>query len=187
MRPLPPDSVRGRIAAFITQQADLLGDDVLECGARLPTPSAWWASARFLASGRWTGIDLQPGLNVDAVADLHCLPSEWRQRFSGVLCSETLEHVRRPPQALTELRRVLRPGGALLVTTMTAFPVHNHPNDYRRWTKAGLCAELEDAGFVSIKTESAGSVDFTLNDHGEAGLTRLSCPIHVFAVARSPA
>ena len=186
MRPLPPDSVRGRIAAYIERHAERLGADVLECGARLPQAKCSWASARHLARGAWTGTDMQAGLNVDVVADLHALPKEWSGRFSGILLSEVLEHVRWPQRALRELHRALQPGGALIVTTLTAFPIHNYPSDYRRWTEAGLHAELEDAGFVEIKTERAGAVDFALNDHGESGLTHLTCPIHVFAIATTP-
>lgn len=185
-RPLPKDSVRGAIRAFIAQHADLLGEEVLETGSRLHDPVAWWTTARDLGRGRWTGVDLQSGGNVDVVADLECLPGEWSSRFSGVLCSETLEHVRRPHIALGELRRVLRPGAAIVVTTLTAFPIHGFPNDYRRWTEAGLRAELEDAGFDRIATERAGRVRFALNDHGERGETILDCPVHVFAVARKP-
>lgn len=183
---LPPQSVRGAIRTFVAQHADLLGADVLECGSRRHDPIAWWTTARDLAAGKWTGIDLEPGDNVDVVADLHHLPGEWAGRFTGVLCSETLEHVRRPVSALRELYRVMRPGAALIVTTLTAFPIHNFPHDYRRWTEEGLRVELEDAGFDRIVTSRAGSVRFCLNDHGERGETVLDCPIHVFAAAFKP-
>lgn len=178
--------MRGAIRAFIAQHADRLGADVLECGARRHEPAAWWTSARDLALGRWTGVDMQPGDNVDEVVDIEFLPGCWASRFSGVLCSEVLEHVRRPHVALAELRRVMQPGGTLIVTTLTAFPLHGFPDDYRRWTESGLAAELEDAGFADIKTETAGRVDFMLNDHGERGVTRASCPMQVFAVAVRP-
>lgn len=186
MHPLPKTSVRGAIRSFIAQYTELLGADVLETGSRRHDPVAWWTSARDLARGRWTGVDIEPGDNVDVVADLERLPADWSGLFSGVLCSETLEHVRRPGRALEELHRVLRPGGAIVVTTLTAFPIHGFPNDYRRWTEAGLAAELEDARFERIRTERAGSVRFYLNDHGERGEAVLDCPIHVFALAFKP-
>ena len=48
------------------------------------------------------------------------LPLEDTQ-FDLVLCSETLEHVRDVQLLLSEIRRVLRPGGTLALTT----PAHN--------------------------------------------------------------
>lgn len=181
---LPESSVRGAVRRFIESNAARLGDDVLECGTLLVHPGAWWMSNRDLALGRWTGVDFQEGEGVDVVADLEALPAEWSGRFSGVLCSEVLEHVRRPAKVLGELHRILRQDGAAVFTTLTAFPIHGFPNDYRRWTEAGLRAELEDAGFIGVATFSAGRVQFALNDHGEPGHTVLSCPMHVFAIAR---
>lgn len=108
MRRLPIDSVRGRIRDFIERHAHLLGDDVLEIGSRMTTEGAWWIVNRDLASGKWTGIDMQPGHGVDFVVDIHSPPEEWRGRFSGVLCSEVMEHVRRPWQALPKVRELLR-------------------------------------------------------------------------------
>lgn len=127
---------------------------------------------------------MQEGAGVDQVADIHALPAEWDSRFSGVLCSEVLEHVRRPWLALPEVRRVMRPGGVLIVTTLTAFPIHGFPDDYYRFTESGLCGLLEDAGFSDITMASAGQIDFRLDDHGESVAIK-SCPIHVFAVARA--
>lgn len=180
---LPPNSVRGAIRLFIEQHAGELGDNVLEVGTRQHAAAAWWTSNRDLAVKDWLGIDAQDGPGVDVVADIQQLPAEWNKRFTGVVCSEVLEHVRSPQDALCELHRVMQYNAVALFTTLTAFPLHAYPNDYRRWTEEGLRAELEMAGFVDIETFRAGSVTFNLNDHGEAGFTRLTCPVHVFAKA----
>lgn len=181
---IPIGTVRGNIRAFIEQHAAKLGDDVLEVGSRAHRPGCWWIINRDLARGKWTGMDFQPGNNVDVVADLHDLPANWTGRFTGILCSEVLEHVRNPTTALRELCRVLKPGGVAIFTTLTAFPIHGYPDDYRRWTGNGLRVDLEDAGFVEVETAQAGKVTFTLDDHGEKTVTK-DCPIHVFAVCRS--
>jgi SAM-dependent methyltransferase len=180
----PLTSVRGRVRHWIECHADGLGRDVLEIGSRQHVPNAWWLVNRDLAQGQWTGIDMQPGPGVDMVADMHALPQEWAGRFTGVVCSEVLEHVARPWLALPELRRVMAPHGLLIVTTLTAFPIHGFPDDYYRFTEAGLRVLLADAGFSSIVTASNGAVEMNLNDHGEPGHVRRSCPMHVFAVAR---
>jgi SAM-dependent methyltransferase len=182
---LPPDSVRGRIRGYIERHADKLGDDVLEVGSRLHNPDAWWLVNRDLRqkNGGWTGIDMQEGDGVDHLADIHDLPVEWFERFSSVLCSEVLEHVARPWLALPELRRVIRPGGYIIVTTLTSFPIHGFPDDFYRYTPSGLRLLLEDAGFSEVETENAGSIRIQIDDHG-AGIATRDLPMHVFGIGR---
>ncbi len=184
-RHLPLTSVRGRIRAYIERHADKLGDDVLEVGSRMTNAGTWWIVNRDLARGQWLGVDMQPGHGVDQVADIHDLPTEWGGRFSGVLCSEVLEHVARPWVALPKLREVIRPGGWIVVTTLFAFPEHGFPDDFYRYSRSGLKLLLEDAGFKDVATEYAGEVPVELNDHGEVGMARRKLPMHVFAVGRA--
>lgn len=183
-RKFPPNCVRGRIRGFIERHAAGLGDDVLEIGSRMTNPNAWWIVNRDLAQGRWTGIDMQPGHGVDQVADIHALPQEWAGRFSGVLCSEVLEHVAEPWVALPEIRRVVRPGGLAIFTTLFAFPEHGFPDDYWRYTVSGLTRLLEKAGYTEVRAEYGGGIDLVLDDHGEGPVNRRKLPMHVFAVAR---
>jgi hypothetical protein len=181
---LPATSVRGAIRKWIERHADKLGDHVLEIGSRRHAPDAWWLDNRDLARGEWTGIDMQPGPGVDVIADVHELPVAWRGYFSGLLCSEVLEHVARPWIALPKMRAVVKPGGWAIFTTLTCFPIHGFPDDFYRFTESGLGLMLEDAGFSSVELASAGRVTFELNDHGERGYSRRQSPMHVFAVAQ---
>lgn len=184
MPKLPLTSVRGRVRHYIERHANKLGDDVLEVGSRMTNANSWWIVNRDLAEGKWLGVDMQSGDGVDYVADIHDLPSKWDGRFSGVLCSEVLEHVARPWVALPKLRQVIRPGGWMVVTTLFAFPEHGFPDDYYRYTRGGLALLLEDAGFKNVETEYAGEVELMLNDHGERGLSRRMLPMHVFGIAQ---
>mgnify|MGYP002787211188 CR=1 FL=1 len=185
MKRLPPESVRGRIRGYIERHAGKLGDDVLEVGSRMVVPNAWWIVNRDLAQGKWTGIDMIDGDGVDQVADIHALPEDWARRFSGVLCSEVLEHVERPWVALPKLREVTRPGGWIVVTTLTSFPIHGFPDDYWRFTPSGLRLLLEDAGFEDVETDNAGGIRIELDDHG-GGMCKRTLPLHVFGVGRRP-
>ena len=181
---MPPNSVRGRIRQFIETHADKLGEDVLEVGSRMTISGAWWIVNRDLAKGQWLGIDMQEGPGVDQVVDIHNPPSEWTGRFSGVLCSEVLEHVARPWLALPKIREIMQPGGWIVVTTLTSFPIHGFPDDYYRYTPSGLKLLLEDAGFKNVVTENAGHIEIQLNDHGEPGFCTRQLPMHVFGVAQ---
>lgn len=181
---LPINSVRGQIRYFIERHADKLGDDVLEVGSRMTNKDAWWIVNRDLAKGQWTGIDMQEGHGVDQVVDIHNPPAEWIGRFSGILCSEVLEHVARPWLALPKLREIMQPGGWMVVTTLTSFQIHGFPDDFYRYTPSGLKLLLEDAGFKNVVTENAGHIEIKLNDHGEAGFCTRQLPLHVFGIAQ---
>jgi len=83
------------------------------------------------------GFDHRPGANVDVVGDAHQLPFT-NEKFDLILCTELLEHLHSPHLAIAEMKRVLKTGGTLLLTTRFIFPLHDVPNDYYRFTKYGL-------------------------------------------------
>src|SRR5207247_4902511 len=58
--------------------------------------------------------------------------------FDVVLCTQTLEHANDPARAVRELRRAVAPGGRVLVSTHGVQVYHPNPDDYWRWTHAGL-------------------------------------------------
>jgi len=105
-------------------------------------------------------VDRAPreGVTVDVVADAHDLRAFGDGSFDTVLCTEVLEHLHTPAQAIAEFRRVLRPGGTLLLTTRFVYPLHDTPGDYYRFTKYGLRHLLRDFEIVEL-IEEAGTVE----------------------------
>ena len=79
-------------------------------------------------------------------ADLHgsidAIPVE-DASFDVVLCLQVLEHVPDPAAAVRELRRVVRPGGRVLLSTHGVYPFHPNPDDLWRWTHtaSSACSE----------------------------------------------
>lgn len=70
--------------------------------------------------------------------------------FDAVLCSQVLEHVFNPEAFLGEIRRVLRPGGRLLLAVPFLWDEHEQPRDFGRYSSFGLRALLERSGFEVI-------------------------------------
>ena len=82
-------------------------------------------------------LDIRRGIGVQIIGDTQALGIA-DATFDVVLCTEVLEHLPEPQQAVDEMFRVLKPGGQLLLTTRFLFPIHDAPHDYFRYTKYGL-------------------------------------------------
>ncbi|MCB8943125.1 MAG: class I SAM-dependent methyltransferase [Ardenticatenaceae bacterium] len=77
-----------------------------------------------------------------------------------ILCSEVLEHVPEPWQALDEMARIAKPGAWIIITTPFLVSVHEPPYDFYRYTEFGLRHLLNRAGFeverLVVKNEKIG-------------------------------
>lgn len=78
------------------------------------------------------------------------LPDE---SVEAVLSTQVLEHVLDPAVHLEECRRVLRPGGRLLLSTHGIMVLHPDPVDLWRWTSDGLRHQVEAAGLHVVSFE----------------------------------
>lgn len=79
--------------------------------------------------------------------------------FDMIFSDQVLEHVEADPfDAIEETRRVLKPGGIAVHTTVFMYPVHGAPGDYWRYTPDALtllCKKfskiIESAGWGSYR------------------------------------
>ena len=99
------------------------------------------------------GIDVREGPGVDLVADVYKLPFD-DNSFDVVLCMVVMEHLEDPKKAISEMKRVLKPGGMILVSTPFLFPIHDSPNDFWRFTKYGLALLFIDWDIVELSAET---------------------------------
>jgi len=113
----------------------------------------------------YTGLDIDSprtrALGVaDAYYDGHRFPFD-DGRFDAVLCNQVLEHVFNPAEFLTEVRRVMAPGGRLLLTVPFVWDEHEQPWDYARYSSFGLRSLLEQHGFRVLRQRKL-MADFSL-------------------------
>ena len=102
-------------------------------------------------------IDASRG-KVDIVADVQDMSDIPSSTFDTVVCTQVLEHVPRPSEAMKELSRVLRPRGVLILSAPHLSMVHEAPNDFYRYTRYGLTYLAEQAGLEVLSVEAAGGL-----------------------------
>lgn len=103
----------------------------------------------------WIGVDRDPHSAADLLGDAYCIPLE-SESVDTVLCTQVLEHVEEPHRALIEMRRVLRPGGILILTAPQYWPLHEEPRDFFRYTTPGLMYLMEKTEFEVVHHEYQG-------------------------------
>jgi SAM-dependent methyltransferase len=108
---------------------------------------------------RW-GYDLRSspqGRSADVIGDVQSL-AFGDQLFDAVLCTEVVEHVPRPDEVFSEIRRVLRPGGCLVLTAPFLFGLHEEPRDFNRYTKHMLWRLSSDHGLAVVACDTTGGL-----------------------------
>ena len=127
----------------------------LACGQE---PS-YWRILDLKNSGkvRLVGIDYNPAFRPAIVADLiHSIPI-MDATADVVIVSGFLHIPPDPKEFLKEVKRVLKPGGCLLLTAPLVFPYTTEPTDYWRFTEEGLSWLLYNAGFTDFEIVPVGN------------------------------
>jgi SAM-dependent methyltransferase len=98
-------------------------------------------------------LDIEAAPSVDIVGDARSMPLA-DSCIDVVLITQVLEHVPDPIAVIAEIRRVLKPGGILLLSVPSVFPQHGSPGDYWRYMPQGLHYILRDFQSVKVKGEA---------------------------------
>lgn len=107
---------------------------------------------------RHVGLDVAPGPGVDLVGSAEAIPAA-DATFDCVLCTQVLQLVPDPDAALQEMHRVLRPGGAIFLSTHGTGFVDRQSVDRWRWTQHGLAELFVRTGpWVEREISAAGGV-----------------------------
>lgn len=141
--------IHGAVQAFAAELP--AGARVLDAGAGDAPYRGLFAHCDYRTHD-WPNSPHTGAQSADVVADIAQLPLADGE-LDAVVCTEVLEHVRNPAAALQELRRVLAPGGRILITVPFVGELHEEPFDFQRFTSYGLQAHLEDAGFVAVDVQ----------------------------------
>ena len=116
------------------------GKRVLEIGSKCINGSVRSFIEHFLHPGEYLGTDIEEGQNVDRVVPAETLAEEFgEESFDIVVSTEVLEHIRDWRVVVENVKRVLRPGGTVFLTTRSkGFFYHGYPYDFWRYEVADL-------------------------------------------------
>lgn len=94
--------------------------------------------------------------NADVYYDGKTLPLE-SNKFDSVFSTEVFEHVFNISEVLSEINRVLKVDGKLMLMIPFCWPEHEIPYDFARYTSFGIKDLLNKHGFSILSLEKTGS------------------------------
>jgi len=114
-----------------------------------------WRSQIEKLGGIYLGIDItQDSQNsIDIIANINQLPLT-NKLVDNILCTEVLEHVSNADSAFSEFSRILKPGGHIILTLPFAYPLHEEPYDFWRYTphQVRICASINNLAVIELQT-----------------------------------
>jgi len=103
----------------------------------------------FKCIDKYVGLDVAKHACVDVVGKNWDMPFE-DNKFDALISTQVLEHTEKIDKTISEMRRVVRPGGLLFITIPFIFPEHEIPEDFYRFTRYGLRKKFKDFDIVEI-------------------------------------
>ncbi|MFD2572375.1 class I SAM-dependent methyltransferase [Spirosoma soli] len=140
-----------RTSAMVTT-----GKSIVDIGAGECQYKPFFDKAAYVSTD-WCGTldHHQYSAGIDYICPADNLPFE-NQSFDFALCTQVLEHVRKPEAVINEISRILKPGGMLFLTVPQSWEEHEQPYDYHRFTKFALRAYAEDYQFEVVEIKPQG-------------------------------
>jgi len=113
--------------------------NVLEIGSRVVAPGSHSRRGVFPLAQSYTGFDYYPDSNTDVVGDAHKLSQYFgEQKFDAVFSKDVFEHLAMPWVVALEINKVLKINGITFHNTVFAWPHHERPWDFWRFSDEGL-------------------------------------------------
>jgi len=154
------DPENGRIPAFLAEEAERFSADavVLDAGAGKKPYKPLFSALRY------ESCDMPGGFYPEA-HDFECFLDDIPRDdgyYDAVVLTQVLEHVPDPLAVLTEIRRVLKPGGRLLLSVPLTAPLHGEPWHFFHFTHHGIQQLAAQTGYTLSTIEKVGGAFWVL-------------------------
>lgn len=107
---------------------------------------------------KYIGVDVEQNRagTVEVVAPLWKVPLP-DASAELIIATEVLEHIADTGGAFAELARLVAKGGAIVITTPFAYPLHETPHDYLRLTPEGVAWLAQRHGLTVVERVALGN------------------------------
>lgn len=95
-------------------------------------------------------VDLLPYQNVDIICDIENIPFK-DNSVDYIINIAVLEHVPNPQKVISEIHRILKPGGKIYSFIPFMQPFHASPYDFQRFTFEGMKHQFREFDILKLK------------------------------------
>jgi len=117
----------------------------------------------FNLTDEYIGVDIAND-EADIIADAKFSPIK-SDFIDVVLCNQVIEHDPEPDKMISEIHKILKEKGILILSAPQMGRLHGEPHDYFRYTKWGLKYLLEKNGLKIEVIESHGGIFRAIGSH----------------------
>jgi len=160
-----PGAVVGR---WLADNADAVSGTLLDLGAGNQPFKVWYSGL----AEKCVSVDVTPAPGLDVLSLAAPLPFG-SETFDTVLCTSVLEHVHNAEAVVSEIARILKPGGRLIITIPFLYPTHEAPYDFWRTTHWGLRSVLTRNGLEVDTVAAQGGPGLLVAHYLIAGFAQL--------------
>ena len=133
--------------------AEISGRKVLEVGSYDVNGSLRYI-IEMLEPYEYVGVDIIDGPGVDAVCPAQNLVKKFgEERFDVVISTCMLEHTKKWAEAVSNIKRVCKKDGIILLIVPSNWRYHGHPNDYWRYSKEDIKEIFSDCIIVTLEED----------------------------------
>jgi hypothetical protein len=129
---------------WVEKNLELIKPDVLEIGSKFYS-SDTFIDYRTLCNDNnisYLGTDLNEGHNVDLAIDftddISLIREKLNSKYNTVICCSVLEHVKNIFKFADNVSEIVETGGIIFISVPFVWEFHGYPNDYWRFTPAGI-------------------------------------------------
>ena len=143
-------------AKSLTKQ-EVEGKRVIDVGS-LDVNGSLRQTVESLGPAEYVGVDIRQGPGVDVICRAEDIVERFgKESFDIVVSTELLEHVRDWRRVISNIKRVCKRSGVILITTRSyGFPEHDYPFDFWRYEIEDMKDIFSDCDIESLECDHLG-------------------------------